>query len=226
MRRAFIAAGVIGALSALVVGFPLRWVAPSFVADGADFNYSGTIWAGRVSNVPIFAAFKYKLAGLSVDVQGQNGANVMVGNLGRTRAKDMDVQIDLSTLPMTDPRLQGLVGQLSATLDDVRWTDAGCTAAAGRVATDILQRNGGAINWTGPNLAGPISCEDGHIIARLRGKDTEQSVAADVTLMLNGDYRAEITVSTDRVEAPAVLPMFGFTGTNRDFRLTEQGRWR
>ena len=134
--------------------------------------------------------------------------------------------MDIATIPFTDGRLQGLRGDFSARLSELQVSEQSCQSASGTVRTDVLQRNGGQIQWTGPELTGPIRCESGALIADLSGRDAEQTITALVKIMPDGLYRADISVRTLRVEADAVLPLFGFSRSGQNFVLTEQGKWR
>jgi len=82
------------------------------------------------------------------------------------------------------------------------------------------------VNWTGPELTGPIRCEEGALIADLKGRDTQQNIEALIRMSPDRTYRVDISVRTTRKEAGAVLPIFGFTRSDKKFVLVEQGRWR
>jgi len=161
-----------------------------------------------------------------VRLQAGKGLNFLSGDAGRRDAKEIDLHLNLADLPVTDGRLQGLRGELTAQISQMTYDSTGCLSATGEASTDVLQRNGGSIEWTGPRLEGPISCENGVFIADLSGRDAQQTVSARVQLASDGTYRADITARTNRPEADAVLPLFGFTRSGRDFKLTEQGKWR
>lgn len=134
--------------------------------------------------------------------------------------------MDFASVPFTDGRLRGLRGDVTALILDMQFSEQSCQSATGTIQTDVLQRNGGTIQWTGPELTGPIRCEDGALIADLSGQDTEQAISALIRLVPDGTYRADINVRTLRAEADAVLPLFGFSRSGQSFVLTEQGKWR
>lgn len=227
-RRILILALAGGGLAALLANFPLEWAAPK----QAGVSYSGTIWNGAATGAPLFGDLRTELSPAQIFsasplvVSQTTGPNRLDGAIGLRAAKDVRLRVNLLSLPMTDPRLQGLRGELNLRLDAAKWDSAGCTEAAGTAQTNVLTQNGGAIDWTGPELSGPISCEDGQFRVQLSGRDAGQNIAADLRLSILGDYAADITAATNRAEAGAVLPLFGFVFADGEYKLTEQGRWR
>lgn len=224
---------LLSGLVALLVYFPLGWagklVVPDEVASIApDLGFSGTIWNGSISGLPVFGEANLNLSprSRSVTIKSGAGRNYLSGILRPKLIKDVDLRIDLGRLPLPDERLKGLRGDISAQISEVEFDGQNCRSATGSLRTDVLQRNGGTIEWTGPELTGPIRCEDGAIIADLKGRDAQQSISALIRLSPDGAYRADITARTARQEADAILPLFGFTRSGQSFVLTEQGRWR
>ena len=224
---------LLSGLAAIVAYFPLGWGAGIFVPEDVktiapDLSYSGTIWTGTVSGLPILGTANLDISPFSrrVHLVSGEGRNYASAELGPNSAKDVNLRIDLSDLPLSDDRLKGLRGELSAKISEIILNDQTCQTATGSLQTDVLQRNGGLIEWTGPELSGPIRCEDGALIADLSGRDAQQTISALIRMLPDGSYRAEITVRTVRAEADAILPLFGFTRSGQNFILTEQGRWR
>lgn len=220
-------------MAALLVFFPMRWAAgwvlPDTVKNMApDLDMRGSIWRGTVSGLPLFGSANLSVAPLSrrVDFQSGEGGNYLAGIVSPTEAIDIDFRMELATVPFTDGRLQGLRGDFSAQISEMKISEQSCEMAAGTARTDVLQRNGGTIQWTGPELTGPIRCEDGALLAELSGQDAQQTITALVKLAPDGTYRADVNVRTVRVEADAVLPLFGFSRSGQSFVLTEQGKWR
>jgi len=159
-------------------------------------------------------------------IQSGQGQNYISADIGSRSARDIDLRINLATLPFTDSRLQGLRGTLNAQISNMEIENQSCVSATGTVNTDVLQRNGGLVQWTGPELTGPIRCEEGALIADLKGRDAQQNIEALIRMSPDTTYRVDITVRTNRAEADAVLPIFGFTRSGQNFVLIEQGRWR
>ena len=224
---------VVSGLVALVAFFPMRWVAGFFIPDDVqvfapDLAFHGTVWTGTVSGLPVFgtANFDAELLSRSASLQSGEGQNYLSAELTPNTAKNIDLRVNFEDLPLIDGRLQGLQGELIAKISELNFEGQGCVSAAGTLRTDVLQRNGGSIQWTGPELTGPITCEDGSLLAAMTGRDAEQNIEANLRFAPDGLYRADITVRTSRGEADAVLPLFGFTRSGGSFLLTEQGRWR
>ena len=232
MKR-WILPALISGLIALVAFLPLGWVAGFAVPDNIkslapDLDYHGTVWNGTVTGLPIFGAANVDITPLSrrALIHSGQGQNYLSADIGTRSAKDVDLRVNLATIPFTDGRLQGLRGMLNAQISDMQIENQSCTSANGTVTTDVLQRNGGTVQWTGPELTGPIRCEEGALIADLKGRDSMQTISALIRMSPDNTYRVDINVRTARVEADAVLPIFGFTRSGKNFVLVEQGRWR
>jgi hypothetical protein len=224
---------LLSGLIATMAFFPMSWVAgwvlPDSVKSAApDLTIRGTVWQGSVTGLPIFGTANLDVAPLSRTVAFQSGQdrNYASGTVTPTAAKDLDLRLDLASIPFTDGRLQGLQGEFTAEISEAQYEKQLCQSAVGIAHTDVLKRNGGKIDWTGPELTGPIRCEDGALIVDLSGRDAQQSIAALIRLMPSGSYRADITVQTNRAEADAILPLFGFSRSGQSFKLIEQGSWR
>jgi len=224
---------LLSGLVAIVAFFPMSWAAGWVLPDSVksvapDLTVRGTIWQGSLSSLPIFGTANLDIAPQNRTLKFQAGQdrNYASGTLSPTEAKNLDLRLDLASIPFTDGRLQGLLGNFTAEISEAQYNDQGCQSAVGKARTDVLMRNGGKIDWTGPELTGPIRCEDGALIVDLSGRDAQQSIAALIKLAPNGSYRADITVQTNRVEADAILPLFGFSRSGQSFKLIEQGNWR
>lgn len=224
---------ILSGLVAMLACLPMRWAAGWVLPDdidafAPDLKMQGTIWQGSVSGLPLFETANLDVSPLSrsVEFETGRGGNYLTGDVSPSRAENIDFHMDFATVPFTDGRLQGLRGNLSAQISEMQIAGQSCQSAAGTARTDVLQRNGGTMQWTGPELTGPIRCEAGALIADLSGRDAQQSVSALLRLAPDGTYRADVKVETIRVEADAVLPLFGFSRSGRSFVLTEQGKWR
>lgn len=205
------------------------WVLPDSVKTmSPDLGMRGTMWRGTVSGLPLFGTANVNIAPLSrrVEFQSGQGGNYIAGRVSTSEATDVEFRMELATVPLTDGRLQGLRGEFTARISQMAISGQNCESATGTASTDILQRNGGKIDWTGPELTGPIRCEEDALIADLSGQDAQQNITALIRLIPDGTYRADINVRTSRVEADAVLPLFGFSRSGQSFILTEQGKWR
>jgi hypothetical protein len=235
MRKRYIFFAVLGAGAALLSQLPLRWVAPSFMPEGVgqDFQYSGTVWNGRVKGVDYLGVVNFQLSpkafissGLPLSFKTQSPAMTISGQASREQLKDIRFNGVLAKLPTRDGRLKDLAGQVDIRVSDLKIDESGCTSAHGQVSTDFLALNQSRWQWRGPKLSGPISCEGGDVIAKLAGQDNGQTIRADLRLNQDGNYAANITVQTNQAEAGIVLPLYGFEAVGREYKLTEQGQWR
>jgi len=224
---------LLSAIVALLACFPLRWAAGWVMPDNVktlapELKLQGTIWKGTVSGLPLFGTANINIEPFSrqLNVQTGSGGNYLKGQLSTSEAKDIDFRMNFASVPFTDNRLVGLQGHLTAQVSEMQFSKQGCESAEGTAQTDVLQRNGGTIQWTGPELNGPIRCENGAFIADLTGQDPQQKISALIRIAPDGTYRADIDVRTTRVEADAVMPLFGFSRSGQSFVLTEQGKWR
>ena len=233
-KRYLVLAVLIGALYALISKLPLGWIAPPFMPKeaGENLHYSGTIWQGQVTGLDYIGRAQFKLSpkafisgGLPLNFKTVSSAIDMSGQASLTKLKDFRFAGRLSQLPIRDGRLNNLTGNFNALVQNMKFGQD-CQSANGRVNTDFLKRNQAIWQWTGPVLAGPLSCEGGDLIVNLSGSEANQTIRADLRLSPKGSYIAEISVQTRQAEAGVLLPIYGFEAVNGEFRLTERGQWR
>lgn len=235
MRKRYILLGCLGAAAAVLSQFPLAWVGPHVMPTGfgQNIHYSGTIWTGQVRGLDFIGAANFKLdpkalimGGLPLKFSTQSHIMSVSGQASRTHLKDIRFAGTLAKLPTRDGRLKELAGQVRINVSDMQIKDGMCVSAMGDVFTDFLALNPSRWQWRGPELRGPISCENGDLLATLSGQENSQTIRADLRLSPDGSYGANISVTTDQPEAGAVLPLYGFEKIGRDYKLTEQGQWR
>ncbi len=232
-----------GALIALLMFLPLSWLGPRLVpAELASdkTTYRGTIWNGVISDLKDVRSVEYiasplKLLSAKPPIKARVTATGLQANadLGRTKAQDVSLQINVANLPLPDPRLKGLSGQITARIESVEWAKNGqCLTMRGTASSDVLTKNQRLFAWSGPVVAGPVSCDDGGVyVFNLSGNDAVQKIDAIVSISASGDYRSDMTVTTRDSDAVLVLPLFGFEdrgqkADGQEFRLVEQGKWR
>lgn len=232
-----------GLLLGLIFFLPLSWVAPlalpaSLVQDNTV--YRGTVWNGNMTSLRDVDSVEYKLNPLGLLAGGTPvQASVVAtglqaeGAIGQYAAEDLNFRIDVSSLPMPDPRLQGLAGQVMVQFDEIKWDKQGkCEILSGSARTDVLTRNRALFSWEGPGLTGPLNCDaDGNFVFNLAGEDDLQSITAKVSISWDGQYYSDMKVISRDSDAAQVLPLFGFeergqTAQGAEFRLVEQGKWR
>jgi len=235
MRKRYILLGCFGAAAGLILQLPLSWVAPHFMPRGLgqDIQYSGTVWNGQVRGLDYIGAANFQLKpkafitrGLPLRFKTQSTAMSVSGQASQEQLKDIRFSGILAKLPTRDGRLKELAGQVDISVSDLQIKDGECASATGQVSTDFLTLNQARWQWRGPKLAGPISCEGGDLLVNLTGQENRQSIRSDLRLSKDGSYTANITVQTDQPAAGVVLPLYGFEAVGRDYKLTEQGKWR
>ena len=233
-KRSLVLVSALGAVIGLVMQPPLAWVAPHVMPDelGSNIRYSGTLWNGAVSDINYLGTAKFKIepkkwikGGLPLSFQTSSSAMQISGKASKTKIEGLRFTAQLGGLPTNDGRLKELAGEVNIQIADLTF-DKDCKSAVGQASTDFLSRNAARWQWRGPLLSGPIACEDGDLIANLSGSDDGQTIKADLRIVPDGTYRADISVRTPQPAAGLVLPLYGFENRNGEFRLTEQGKWR
>ncbi len=235
MRKRFIALGIISAVAATLINLPLKWVAPHFMPDGLGqtVDYTGTIWNGQVRGLDYVGSANFEIsikelfsAGLPLKFKSESPVMMVSGHASQNQLKDIRFTGTLAKLPTRDGRLKELAGQVNILLAEMQIAEGHCTSAQGQITTDFLMLNRARWQWQGPELTGPVRCENGELVVTLTGKDNNQDIRADLRLFKDGRYAANFTVQTSQPEAGVVLPLYGFELVGRDYKLTEQGQWR
>lgn len=231
-----------GAITALLCFLPLAWVGPFIVPSTFSMDktqYQGTVWSGGIIGLRDVESVKYTLkplryvtGDLPLQVDMSAPGLQAQGALARFKMEDFNLRIQVANLPLPDPRLKGLNGQITARVEMAEWDEnMDCETVSGTARSDVLKQNQSLFAWTGPVLAGPLSCgDDGSFVFNLQGKDDVQIISADVSISAAGFYNSNMRVVTRDREAALVLPLFGFeekgeTSQGLEFSLVEQGRW-
>lgn len=225
----FLAAVLIACLAHL----PLRWIGVIAVPQTPDFQpvFIGTVWDGAVANVPQIGSIKTKLS-LGDMLTGapplsfKSSAPYLsfAGTAGLGGAVNVTIDGDMRGLSSVDPRFSGVRGTYEITAEKMVVRET-CTSGEGTVSTDVLTKNAALWQWQGPELAGPISCENGDIVMALSGSDRLQDIDAVIRMSFDGTYRAEVEVVSRDERAGSILPLFGFEPLAGSYRLNEAGRW-
>lgn len=220
-------------LIALFSQFPASWAGALFLPDALkqDVTLSGTVWDGRMSGLngfgPVqFKVFPSKFFGNAPMVEFYSQVpGLQISGSGRTgQISDVHAQGRISTFSNLDGRLAGLAGQFNLQLNSLTF-EQGCTQASGTASTDVLSVNRALWQWQGPELSGPISCENGEVVLRLSGQQGRQSVSMSVRSALAGIYTADMQIETDEPIAASVLPLYGFERRGDAYVLQETGTW-
>ena len=241
MRR-FILLAVLWACACLLIFAPARWAlgfAPAEArAQLVPNSVVGTLWRGQGSAFlpktswpvtmsyrvnPLDAMFGRPFAKLVFFGEGLSGA----GHVGRHGGKNIKAELELSQLPISDPRISGVAGEVFVTLDELK-ISPDCKAAAGQVRTNILASNQNRWQgWRGPILSGPISCDGDDVLVALSGADKDIDISANLRLSPEGRYNVDMQLSP-KIDLPDelgfVLSAFGFDEQDDGMmQLREQG---
>lgn len=225
MRRLLIILACLTGMASLVRHFPLSW-AGSVLPDEVG-SFSGTIWNGQVSQVPLLGAVQVKGTLGGARLMSASGDVTFSGDVSPGGVKDLILSMPVARLPISDARLAGLDGRVSLRIDEAKVEDGTCVSATGQASTDVLAINGSRFQWSGPSLSGPVDCIDGRLRVRLNGAEGSETVNATILTGLDGIYQTDISVQSRDPSAGNALVLFGFTpAADGQFTLSEQGRWR
>ena len=225
MRALLVIIIVIAGLASLIRHLPLAWASPAVPPEVGTL--SGTIWNGQITDVPLLGTVAVKGGLGNLSFLTAPGDVTLSGKVSPGGVEDLVLSMPVSRLPMSDARLAGLSGRMSMRIPEAVIKDGTCVSANGTASTNVLAANGGRFDWTGPELSGPVDCEEGRLRVRLSGETQLETVNAVVITGLDGIYQSDIRVTTVDPAAGNVLTLFGFNPAgNGEYRLSEQGRWR
>lgn len=225
MRLLLVGFAVLVGLASLIRHFPLSWAGAALPAEIGTL--SGTIWDGQVEGVPLLGTVAVKGGVGNLSFLTAPGDVTLSGKVSPTGIENLILSMPVARLPMSDARLSGLSGRISLQIAEAVIKDGACVSAVGTASTDILAANRARFDWIGPELSGPVDCEDGRLRVRLSGEAGTETVLATIITGLDGLYQSDVTVSTADPAAGNILTLFGFNpASNGDYRLSEQGRWR
>jgi len=246
MRR-YVLLGVIWALLCAAAIIPAQW-ALGLLSKSAKDNIiqgsvSGTIWQGQAKVLPPKTTWplhiNYKINPLKAILRQPFSKTILngpgfgaSGQIGVFGSQNISIQnfnasFDLPQLPISDPRFAGLSGQANVMIDALRIKGT-CRQASGQLRTNILSANADSLQWTGPVLSGPISCDDEAVLAALRGRDDAYNITLDIRLYPDGVYSLDMRI--DPITAAPedfglALGLLGFEETpNGGAQLKERGQ--
>jgi len=233
-KRWIILGGIVAIGGAVISQLPLSLVGPKIQISGKTPQYSGTIWNGFMTGTDAGTlTLKTSLGKL---FSGKNPVHVWGGpdglsiraEAGFSGLRALNLDGTMKALALRDPRVARVNGNFRLDIPDMKLMQS-CEYADGRMWTNFLSQNVDLMRWKGPELEGPVTCEDGNIIADLSGADEAADISARVTIGLEGNYKADITVnvnqSVERFAGPTLIQS-GFHKSGNVYQLTEQGRWQ
>lgn len=217
---------IVAAITMAPVGFIMKQVS----ASDARIQYAsaqGSVWNGKVRDIRYgiqsVGDAEIKTSGLALltgklssDIRltgsGLNGrGQVAAGFGGDVTIRNMRVLGSTADLINITPEVRDLAGEFTIDVRQAELKDNACTSAQGTVWTDILTRMERRYRWTGPELSGPISCENGQVVIALSGQNADgENVSArlEISLDATGNFLADVTTtSRDTIQA---LTLLGF----------------
>ena len=89
--------------------------------------------------------------------------------------------------------------------------------AEGRIWTNLLTRMESRWQWRGPELEGPISCQEGDVVLSLAGQNAAgEEVEGRLEVGLDATGRFQANVSNSQPETAQALILLGFLSEGRD----------
>jgi len=229
-KRWWILLGLLAVGGGVISQLPLSWVGPKVEMGGKIPSYSGTIWDGTMSGtdagvLQINSSLKRLFTGGNpVHVQGGSAGLNIHAEAGPSGLRALKAEGPMKALALRDPRLSFVNGSFKVDVPNAKILKR-CEHAEGTVWTDFLAKNGARLRWTGPELSGPVTCEDGKIVLNMTGKDRAADIKANIIIDLEGTYITDINAQVTDPNAGLALQFFGFSQSGSGYQLTEKGRW-
>ncbi len=142
---------------------------------------------------------------------------------GKARLSDILVEGDASAVPVLPARLKGSDGKFRLVIAKIVFEKDACSTATGEVWTDALAKADLGQGWVGPELHGPVTCEDGKVAVEASGRPAsgeDVSASLRVGLDLSLDLQARVANATNG--AVETLTELGFHPENGAYVLHEQ----
>lgn len=207
-------------------------------AHGVSFSRaSGTIWDGEITGLAWrgheLGAARLGLrprslfiGRIGVDIALDGGGLVDGGGFialspGGLHVRDLVLSADVADLPILLP----LSGRVALDLSHADVNAAGCRRIEGSVRTDALKNRPAGLDWSGPELEGPMTCSEGAVVIPLKGASGSESIAVAMTLGKDGSFGVRVDARTPNPAVLSVLSAIGFVETDGVMTLTQRGRW-
>jgi hypothetical protein len=227
----FIVIAVVVVIVGAVAMFPMSMAADFAAKAAPDFKYAkadGSVWSGKLTGVTYGAQ---RIGDVSVAGDfgslfgGKAAGTVALSRNGLTGAADMAWPLGGKELALSRFKLEGAVstvrgmpeavasrgGKFRLELSELKFAGDKCQSAKGQVWTDALAKVSHK-GWTGPELTGPVSCEDGKLVVNATGKaPTGEDVVARMDIGGHLDMAMTATVTNARGGALESLKSLGFT---------------
>lgn len=227
-------------VAVIIVTLPLSAVMAAFDLPARGISYaraSGTVWNGalaglhwrgrdlgdaRIAVRPLSLLIGRLGADFELDGKGVvSGSGFVAATLGGFAVRDLSLSADVAQLPIVLP----LSGKVAVDLAAADGGPNGCRRIEGAVRTNALVNRPAGLAWRGPELEGPVTCENGAIVIPLKGGTASESVAVAMTLGHDGTFGIRVEARTPDAALISVLSAVGFVEADGVMTLTQHGRW-
>lgn len=192
------------------------------------FTYShskGFLWQGELENVVASGIYvggvMYKLSPLSLltgnakmDLRLSGGAINGTGiiKMGTKNIKIQEGMFRVMLSELTNKRAFGVpvVGFVDVNLQNTFISRKGCHSGEGKLSTNFLTVSSRQYGVEGFVLAGPIFCENQHLIIELSGEGEDGAAQITVTIAPDLSYKLSATANPLRRDLAQALAFFGF----------------
>jgi len=237
----FAVIGLVALVGGGIAFFPMSMAADMASRQMPDFRYSdasGSVWDGRLTNVSVghqhigdlavkanlFSLLTGKATGVLglVREEFSGQADVAYGlSNGALDIKDMKIDGSTGMVPGMPATIAQAGGKFTLQINELTFNDALCETANGEVWTDALTRVN-VRGWVGPELRGPVSCQDGKLQMQASGKaSTGEDVLASLNLSSSLDMELTATVANASPTALQALTQLGFVAEGNTLVLRQ-----
>ncbi len=200
---------------------------------------AGTIWNGQASDVrlgrqslgtgrfqqsliPLIGGTldsRFALSGVSLVAQGQ----VRFSGSGSLQLSEFRATGQTSELVGLVEDIRDLDGRYAVDIARLIVSDGACVEADGRVWTDLLTNLDVRYQWAGPELEGPLSCENGDIRLSLSGTgDSGEAISVELVGRMDGrgSFNTRIRSAGPELRQAAILLGFQVQGDELSYVRT------
>lgn len=238
---------VVVALVVLVGGvvffFPMSIAADVAAKAEPDFRFAdatGSVWNGTLKGVTLG---RQDIGDVKVSakpgelLKGRVGGKVALVRPDATAEGDLSVGFDgrnpswrnlklsgkASAIPGLPARLANTAGQFSLTVDQLDFKGDLCTAAKGEAWTNVLAVEAFENGWKGPELRGPLACENGTLFVAATGVSPNgEDVTARVDMARNASLALDARVNRVGPDGAKALAELGFRPDGADYVLSHR----
>lgn len=227
-RRWYFIVAAVGFATAIVAFAPaglaavaMRRAAPLAATAGAE----GTLWKGRLLGVTYgdiaigdidfrLRATSLPLGRAVVDIASTNGALEGAGRLRVTPSAlefgDVSAAFNLGSIRRYSFFGVPYQGALSVKAERLRLTNAGCEAESATISTSAFDAL--SHRWSGGAfpMEGVIKCQDGALVASLRGEGADGTAELHVRVRPDLSYALTVSAQTRKPDVSRALEFFGF----------------